>query len=156
MICQMAQTSTERTAEEAASILELLGGKKTLGAAPRTDKEYIRIVRVGLPFNAFRRAADALDLSFKAIEDTLRLPARTMHRRKAGRLTPIESERVMRLVRVAARAEHVLGDRASALDWLSSPNQALGGEKPIDLLDTDLGADQVLQVLGRIEFGVYT
>ena len=61
----------------------------------------------------------------------------------------------MRLVRVAARAEHVLGDRPTALDWLSSPNRALGGEKPIGLLDTDLGADQVLQALGRIEFGVY-
>lgn len=156
MMSQMAETYSESVAKEAASVLKLLGGRKILGAAPRTEKEYIRLVRDGLPFDAFRKAADALDLSFKTIEDTLRLPTRTMHRRKAGRLTPIESERVMRLVRVAARAEHVLGDRAAALDWLTSPNQALGGEQPIDLLDTDLGADQVLQVLGRIEFGVYT
>ena len=140
---------------ESASVLALLGGKKILGASPRTEGDCIALVRQGLPFASFRFATAALALSLREVEEALRLSSRTLHRRTEGRLTPVESERVMRLVRVAARAEHVLGDRPTALDWLSSPNRALGGEKPIGLLDTDLGADQVLQALGRIEFGVY-
>jgi putative toxin-antitoxin system antitoxin component (TIGR02293 family) len=52
-------------------------------------------------------------------------------------------------------AETVLGDAAAALDWLASPNRALGGESPMKLLDTDLGAKQVFDVLGRIEHGVF-
>jgi putative toxin-antitoxin system antitoxin component (TIGR02293 family) len=62
----------------------------------------------------------------------------------------------MRLVRVAVRAEIVLGDRQTALDWLESPNRALEGQTPLALLDTDLGAEEVLQVLGRLKEGVYT
>ena len=141
---------------DAPGVLSLLGGRKTLGAAPRTEGDYIALVRGGIPFASFRWATAALDLSLQDVEDSLRLSSRSLQRRAAGRLTPGESERVFRLVRVVARAEQVLGDRPTALDWLSSPNRALGGEKPIRLLDTDLGGEQVMQVLGRIEFGVYT
>lgn len=140
---------------EVESVRALLGGKKTLGTAPRSPDDFIALVRRGLPFPAFRRASAALALSLRDIEGALGLSARSLHRRKAGRLNAVESERFIRLVRVAARAEHVLGERAAALDWLSSPNRALAGEKPIALLDTDLGAERVLQVLGRLEFGVY-
>ena len=50
------------------------------------------------------------------------------------------------------RAEHV---PEAALDWLSSSNRALGGDEPVSLLDTELGAKRVFDVLGRIEHGVY-
>ena len=40
--------------------------------------------------------------------------------------------------------------------WLQKPNRALGGAIPIDLLSSDLGADQVETILGRIEYGVYS
>jgi putative toxin-antitoxin system antitoxin component (TIGR02293 family) len=140
---------------ESAGVLALLGGRKTLGASPRTEGDFIALVREGLPFASFRSATAALEFSLEDVEDTLHLSSRTLQRRAAGRLSPVESERVLRLLRVVARAERVLGTRRIALDWLSAPNRALGGERPVRLLDTDLGADQVLQVLGRIEFGVY-
>src|SRR6266542_3912766 len=78
----------------------------------------------------------------------LGVSARSLLRRKHGRLNPVESERFLRLVRIVARAEHVLGARDAALDWLRTPNPALGGEKPISLLDTEIGADAVNEVLG--------
>jgi len=136
-------------------VLALLGGRKTLGSSPRDEDDYIALVRRGLPFGAFETATAALELSLREVQSSLHLSARSLHRRRAGRLTPVESERVMRLVRVAARGEQVLGDRAAALDWLQSPNRALAGARPMALLDTDLGAERVLGVLGRIEFGVY-
>jgi putative toxin-antitoxin system antitoxin component (TIGR02293 family) len=150
----MATTPTLRRSESQA-VLALLGGRKTLGSTPHGDDDYIALVRRGLPFSAFQTATAALTLSLRDIESALQLSVRSLHRRRAGRLTPVESERVMRLVRVAARAEHVLGDRAAALDWLQSPNRALAGDRPIALLDTDLGVQRVVEVLGRIEFGVY-
>jgi putative toxin-antitoxin system antitoxin component (TIGR02293 family) len=108
-----------------------------------------------MPFAAFRKATSALDLSLRDVEKALGLSSRSLLRRKTGRLSAIESERILRLVRVVARAEHVLGDREAALDWLSSSNRALGGDEPVSLLDTELGAKRVLDVLGRIEHGVY-
>jgi putative toxin-antitoxin system antitoxin component (TIGR02293 family) len=48
----------------------------------------------------------------------------------------------------------VLGTEDKAATWLSRPNRALNGEIPIRLLDTDVGARQVEDILGRIEYGV--
>ena len=62
----------------------------------------------------------------------------------------------MRVARVAAQAEDVLNDHQKAGRWLQKPNRALGGAIPIDLLSSDLGADQVETILGRIEYGVYS
>jgi len=145
---------TPRTAE-ARDVLQLLGGRKTLGHPLRTQADYVEAVRRGLPYGAFRSVTSQLTLSFQDVQTTLQLSPRTLHRRKAHRLSPVESERVMRLARVAARARHVLGDLDTALDWLTSPNRALAGERPLRLLDTDVGAEQVRELLGRIEHGVY-
>jgi len=56
---------------------------------------------------------------------------------------------------VLSRADEVLGDASRAVAWLGRPNRALAGKKPQDLLGTDRGADEVLEVLSRIKYGVY-
>ena len=58
--------------------------------------------------------------------------------------------------RIMIRAVEVLGSREEASRWLHAPNPALGGQTPLELLDTDLGSRQVEDVLGRIEHGVYS
>jgi uncharacterized protein (DUF2384 family) len=39
---------------------------------------------------------------------------------------------------------------------LRKPNRALKGNRPIDLLESDLGSRMVERALGRIEHGVYS
>ncbi len=53
-------------------------------------------------------------------------------------------------------ATEILGDRDKARDWLLTENHALGGVRPIALLDTSIGFEDVMDVLHRIEFGVYS
>ena len=80
-----------------------------------------------------------------------------MERRKqTGRLSPEESERVYRFAKVFAFAESVLGNREKARHWLTSPNRALRNATPLSLLETEAGADEVSNVLGRIDYGVYS
>ena len=55
-----------------------------------------------------------------------------------------------------ARAERVLGDRENALSWLDEGIPALGGATPLSRLSTETGYREVMDVLGRIEYGVYT
>jgi putative toxin-antitoxin system antitoxin component (TIGR02293 family) len=40
--------------------------------------------------------------------------------------------------------------------WLKRPNRGLNGHVPVDLLDTDTGTEQVVELLDRIEYGVYS
>ena len=57
--------------------------------------------------------------------------------------------------RVRARAIDTLGPQKTD-GWLEAPNRALGGVTPLSLLDTDNGAQAVLDVFGRIDFGVFS
>jgi putative toxin-antitoxin system antitoxin component (TIGR02293 family) len=81
----------------------------------------------------------------------------TLHRRKAGgRLAPAESDRVVRFARLMGRAVVVLESEATARQWLSSPQFGLGGAVPLEYAETELGAREVEDLLGRLEHGVYS
>jgi putative toxin-antitoxin system antitoxin component (TIGR02293 family) len=85
------------------------------------------------------------------------IPRRTLTRRKrTGRLRPGESDRLVRAARVFGRALQLFeGDRDAALEWLTSSQRALGGAVPIDLVTREVGARDVEQLIGRLEYGVY-
>lgn len=53
------------------------------------------------------------------------------------------------------KATQVLGDKQKARMWLDTPNLALGGRSPIEMLDSQESLLQILAVLDRIEYGIY-
>jgi putative toxin-antitoxin system antitoxin component (TIGR02293 family) len=55
---------------------------------------------------------------------------------------------------VIAHANRVFENPEESAAWIQSSNAALGNQQPLDLLDTDIGVQQVDQVLGRIEHGI--
>ena len=114
-------------------------------------------VREGLPYAALGAVAKRLDIPVRELTAVLDLSERTLARRKRERrLRAGESDRLLRVARVAALAEEILGDTAKAARWLRRPNPALGGKTPLRMLDTDLGASQVETVLHRVEHGVFS
>ena len=114
-------------------------------------------MRKGLPFSALEEVMARFRLGRQQVSAVLHLPERTLARRKREqRLSPDESDRLVRLGRVAAQAEETLGSAERAAAWLNRPNRGLGGEAPLDSLDTDLGAREVEAVLGRLEYGAYS
>lgn len=54
---------------------------------------------------------------------------------------------------VLKQAVRVLASEENASSWLNSPNIALGMRKPVSLLGSETGLNQVFSVLGAIEFG---
>ena len=137
------------------AVVRVLGGGRE-GSPRGLGFEALRDgVRRGLPYAALEALAARFHLAPAELGALLRLPARTMARRKkARRLSPDESDRLLRLGRIGALAEDVLGSPEKAAAWLHRPNRALGGEAPLGQLDTDLGARQVEDVLLRIAHGV--
>jgi putative toxin-antitoxin system antitoxin component (TIGR02293 family) len=136
----------------------VLGGSKVIRRKLDSDFDYVDMIRVGLPIAALAAIAKSLDLPEDQILTALRIPKRTAARRKATneRLRPVETERLLRLARAMATATDVLGDRKEAAGWLQRPHPVLGDLSPISLLDTDIGLQKVLDILSRIEYGVYS
>ena len=93
------------------------------------------------------------DVSLKRLAEILDLSPRSLQRRREGRLARHESDRLYRLARIVALAKHYLGAEATATRWLKRPNRALGGAAPLELIDKELGARSVENVLGRIAYG---
>jgi putative toxin-antitoxin system antitoxin component (TIGR02293 family) len=143
---------------EAQAIAEVLGGRKVLGKAVRQPDDLARLVRHGLPATSVTALARRLQLGNAALSRKLGIPQRTLSRRlsEGSPLTAAESDRTVRMARVYASAVEMIGDEDKAIEWLRTSNRALGGEKPLDLLDTDTGARMVEDILGRIAYGVYS
>jgi putative toxin-antitoxin system antitoxin component (TIGR02293 family) len=138
------------------SVESLLGGKQVLPIHPRTALQWITVIRQGIPSAASESLAKTLRMTQSELAASLGIPERTLARRKKeGMFNSEESAKLVRLARVVERAEEVFEDLDAALDWLKSPNAALSGVTPLSMLDTDIGAETVLDTLGRIEHGVF-
>ncbi len=115
-------------------------------------------VRKGFSFAAFDHLQRNAALSAQALAELAEIPARTLvRRREQGRLDAGESDRLVRLARVFGRALELFeGDLDGAREWLSAAQRALGGMTPLAMAKTDVGAREVEQLIGRLEYGVPT
>jgi putative toxin-antitoxin system antitoxin component (TIGR02293 family) len=111
---------------------------------------------------AVRATPEALaDLNRHGYSDeeiwALVVPKRTFARRVAKRepLTVEETDRALRLERIAALADRVFGNPEKAHRWMRKPKNMLGGRTPVDFLATESGARQVEEKLYRIEHGMF-
>ena len=115
----------------------------------------LRHIEQGIP------AIQARELEeFGLTRDDIRtiIPDRTLDRRISARqnLTLDEADGIARLLRVVAAARKLFENDDRADQWLRSPNPALSGAVPIRLARTDVGGRAVEQVLGRLEYGIYS
>jgi putative toxin-antitoxin system antitoxin component (TIGR02293 family) len=111
-------------------------------------------VRKGLPIEAVDDVLSSGRLTAAEL-DRLALPRKTLaHRRLLGRLTPEQSDRLARILRIIEEAEGTFGNPAKAHAWLRRPSAVLDNEAPLDRLDTDIGVRQVETLLGRIAHGI--
>lgn len=130
----------------------------SLGLRATGTGDLIREVQRGFSFRALRTFAVATHLPVSRIASLLQIPERTLARRRvAGRLSPDESERLLRLSRVFEKAVELFeGDAVAAVSWLNTPRKALGDATPLAYSRTELGAREVDNLIGRLEHGVFS
>ena len=127
-------------------VAQMLPSSKIIGA-----------VRAGLGIEEMESLRSALGLPLEGLASKLGISKATLHRRKAaGKLDPVESDRVVRFARLMGKAVEVMESEDNARKWLNSPQIGLGGTVPLDYAETDVGAREVEDLLGRIEYGVYS
>ena len=124
---------------------------------PANELDLADMAREGLPSATLSRLSESLGWTRAALIEQLGIAPRTAARRLTRRepLSTAESERVLRLARVLARAIEVFESRDAAKQWLQEASTALGERKPTDLLVTDIGTEVVLNELGKIDHGFF-
>jgi putative toxin-antitoxin system antitoxin component (TIGR02293 family) len=68
----------------------------------------------------------------------------------------VVSEHILQIAEVAAKGAEVFDSKEQFRLWLSLPNKALGNKTPLSLMNTKRGSDMVMDILVRIEHGVYS
>ncbi len=128
----------------------------SIGARYDSFLQAVEMIGSGLPVAAVSRLSKTSGLTLDRIKHFARISEGSFARRKeSGRLSPEESERLLRVSRVFERATALFdGDQNEARQWLETPIPSLGNRRPLDLTSTEPGAREVEDLIGRIEHGI--
>lgn len=139
-------------------VLDILGGPTVTGVPVRNTIELARAIRRGLSKESLLSVKQHAALTDRELAAMLGISEKTLGRVRDGegrRLDAVSSDRLYRVARIFAIAEYVTESAEAAHEWLHSPQIGLGNRVPLDLLQTEVGAREVENLLGRIEYGVF-
>ncbi len=140
-------------------IIKTLGLKEASLKPHERDKgmlSFDAIIRKGIPYSTVGLVKEALNLTDNEFADYLGISLRTLQRKRDSRekLSISEGDRLFRIARIFALAVSVLENEEMARKWLHRPQRGLGGRVPIHVIHTEAGAQEVEDLLEKIEFGV--
>jgi putative toxin-antitoxin system antitoxin component (TIGR02293 family) len=123
-----------------------------------TVDNLIKVLEAGLPVTELADLQASLAVSTERLAPMLGISkAMFLRCNDAGnKLNTSASDRVVRFARLLGKAVKVFGDMEDAKQWLNSPQLGLGGAVPLNYAKTEVGAREVENLLGRIEYGVYS
>jgi putative toxin-antitoxin system antitoxin component (TIGR02293 family) len=132
--------------------------RKHVYAGTLSPQETAAHIKRGLPVKEFDALKELLGMTVEALARKVRISIATLSRRRqrGGGLDVDHGDRVMRFARLYRLAVELYdGDEVAARLWLSKPARALDGQTPLDFADTEAGAHEVENLIGRLEHGVY-
>lgn len=135
------------------SLVGLLGSNYAVS----TDFDLLNLARKGVSKKALLSLAKQISLTIQEVAGIMHISERTLQRYTPGTLIKTEhAEKAIELARLYQRGTEVFGTMDNFNDWMKTPNYTLNGEAPLNLLDTSIGFELILQTLGRIEYGVFS
>lgn len=126
-----------------------------LGLRAANLNDLLRAIARGIPFEGIERLERTIEID---IAELIQIPRRTLRRRRQqGRFTPEESDRLVTAARMISRVLELFGGNGQeARAWLNEPAIAFGGATPLDIARTETGSREVENLVGRIEYGVFS
>ena len=130
----------------------------SLGITAGNMGELISHVEQGFSFKSLRKLESQSGISIATIASVIGIPERTLARRKAaGKLSPPESERLLRVSAVFEKAVDLFeGDVDAAVNWLTTSHKAVGHNTPLAYARSEVGAREVEYLIGRLEHGIFS
>ncbi|MDB4284088.1 MAG: DUF2384 domain-containing protein [Akkermansiaceae bacterium] len=128
---------------------------RTYCAPDQSSVETVRhAIHEGLPKAVFEQLKAITGISGDFLASVVGIPARTLARREVFK--PDETGAILRVAGAFQKTLEVFEDLGEARAWFSSGKRALGGASPVEFCDTEPGAAEVVNLLGRIEHGVFS
>lgn len=138
-------------------VLSIILGESSSRYERPSPGRLIALTRTGVAKSSLKSLAFYLGVTMEELSAYLHSSYRNIQRKRDDELLDItKTEKVLELAAFAQRGLEVFGSQANFAEWLQSPLIALDGSLPKSLLDTSFGIGVLTDLLGRIEYGVYS
>lgn len=129
-----------------------------LNIKPPKTLELADMVSEGLEFAAWEAFLENTHLSQDLLLWLTHIKKSTLYRRKErGLFDLLESEQLIRVARVFGKILNLYdGNLAAVLRWVEKPHRFLGKRTPLQLMQTEIGANEVESLIGRMAHGVFS
>lgn len=122
-----------------------------------TGFEKIDIIRNGVSKKELEEIKETAALDYDQLAQALSVTRATLINKKGKeKFGTALSERIVSVADIYAYGYEVFEDEVAFNRWILKPNRALGGMVPFDLLDTQYGREEVREVIGRIDYGLFS
>lgn len=138
--------------------LSAILGTKDLPANIQSPFDFIILANEGISIRILLNFSEYFKLSKNIVSELLNISEPTLYRwTKANKkLERNFSVKLFEIADLFLYGEELFGNRDDFFKWLNLPNEALGGLEPKELIEIPGGVSKVKDVLGRIEYGVYS
>ena len=125
---------------------------------PQRGNRLQQEIEQGLPYTAYSRVAQYANMTTPQLASALGISMPTLRRRAKNKYLKVdESDKLYRVAQlINAATELFAGDKDKALTWLKTPARGLNGHTPIMMAETYAGTTEVLDLIGRLEHGVFS
>lgn len=114
-------------------------------------------IRAGVDGALVRGFLDDLKIPTPSFAESVGISPRTLVRRYHEHFKGEDAAKVVRYAKVFSLAIETFGAPDKAYSWLERPNRTLpDNATPASLLDTEFGAEEVVDSLHRIQHGVFS
>ena len=119
--------------------------------------EKMHIVRDGVTKKDLELLKTKADLDYTMLAKALSVTRATLiNKKRSERFGAGLSEKIVGMADLYSYGFEVFEDKERFNQWMSKPNKALGGQIPYDLIDNQFGREEVKNLIGRIDYGIYS
>jgi|SRR5450432_1091565 putative toxin-antitoxin system antitoxin component (TIGR02293 family) len=123
----------------------------------RSMNEKIKFVRTGVTKKILVNIKNKTKLDYDELAKVLSVGRATLINKSGNRPFNLAlSDRIVGLADLYDHGYKVFGGADNFNEWMFTANRALGGQKPYDIIDTQYGKDEVRDLIGRIDYGIYS
>lgn len=122
-----------------------------------TPLQKMEMVDQGVTKKNLESLKEKAKLDYDELAKLLSVGRATLINKKGdAKFSPSLSEKIVGLADLYSYGYEVFEDNERFNQWMLRPNRALGGKAPYDLIHNQFGREEVRNVIGRIEYGVYS
>lgn len=122
-----------------------------------TSFEKINMIKSGISKKDLENLKDKAGMDYNQLSKVLSVARATLINKKGNDKFDINlSEKIVGVADIYSYGYEVFEDETRFNNWIFRSNRSLGGQAPYDLLDNQYGREEVKNLIGRIDYGVYS